>query len=76
MVLYNIFGGKGTARERMGLLWFWHTEEDIQKALNDMPQGMLALFDRMASSIDAMKEDSPRNHALALRILAWVACSS
>jgi hypothetical protein len=51
----------------------WHTEEDIQKALNDMPLGMLALFDRMASSIDAMKEDSPRNHALALRILAWVA---
>ncbi|KAK3370531.1 hypothetical protein B0H63DRAFT_317889 [Podospora didyma] len=54
----------------------WHTEEDIQRALSNMPQGMQALFDRMARTIVAMKQSSPRNFALASRILAWATCSA
>lgn len=54
----------------------WHTEEDIQRALNDIPQGMHALFERMLRTIESLKEESPRNYELAHRILTWAACSA
>ncbi len=54
----------------------WHTEDDIRRALNDMPQGMESLYERMACTIANMKDTSPRNQALALRILSWATCSA
>ena len=54
----------------------WHTEDDIRRALADVPQGMHGLFNRMASSIEDTKQENPRNYALASRILAWATCSA
>ncbi|KAK3997441.1 hypothetical protein QBC44DRAFT_396815 [Cladorrhinum sp. PSN332] len=52
----------------------WHTEEDIQRALSDIPKGMQALFSRMLRTIESLKEESPRNFQLAHRILTWATC--
>jgi hypothetical protein len=54
----------------------WHTEEDIQRALNDVPEGMQSIFERMTDSIKSLKLENPRNYAMACRILSWATCSA
>jgi WD40 repeat protein len=50
----------------------WHTQEDIRKALNELPPGMLALYEEM---ITRLLSQPPRTELLARRILTWVTCS-
>ncbi|KAL8657838.1 MAG: hypothetical protein Q9226_001523 [Calogaya cf. arnoldii] len=50
----------------------WHTEDDIRRALTELPQGMESLYSRM---LDKIQDQSPRLRAMAERILTWVACS-
>ncbi|KAI9653689.1 MAG: hypothetical protein M1831_005717 [Alyxoria varia] len=50
----------------------WHTQDDIQNTLNEVPEGMMALYGRMLQSI---KSQPPRTQVLAKRILTWAACS-
>ncbi|KAI9890123.1 MAG: hypothetical protein M1814_004404 [Vezdaea aestivalis] len=51
----------------------WHTQEDIQHALTELPPGMSSLYARMLSKI-ASQPDRPR--IMAQRILTWVVCAS
>jgi hypothetical protein len=50
-----------------------HTEADIEQALEQLPPGMEALYDRMAQSI----ADNPRegDRKLASSILTWATCA-
>lgn len=41
-----------------------------------MPQGLEAMFDRMASTIEELKTKNQRSHTLAIRILSWAARSA
>ncbi|CAN9299279.1 unnamed protein product [Alternaria alternata] len=50
----------------------WHTQEDIQKALTELPTGMLGLYEQMLVRLLSQPERSGR---LAHRILSWVSCS-
>jgi WD40 repeat protein len=50
----------------------WHTQDDIQKAITDMPLGMESMYSRM---IDAVAEQPERSRKMAARILTWTACS-
>ncbi len=50
----------------------WHTEDDIRKALTDIPQGMEDLYRQMLHKIESQ---SPRSRLMAQRILIWAACS-
>ncbi|KAL8993620.1 MAG: hypothetical protein Q9169_006208 [Polycauliona sp. 2 TL-2023] len=50
-----------------------HTQSDAELALQQLPVGMEALYDRMAASITT--NSSPANTSLALDILQCVACS-
>lgn len=50
----------------------WHTEVDIKMALNNVPQDMQALYQRM---IDNVKGQSPRLQEIALRVLTWASCA-
>lgn len=54
----------------------WHTQEDIERALNNVPGGMQSLFGRMLLSIEKTEHVSPRNYALVRRILTWAICSA
>ncbi|KAL1880762.1 hypothetical protein Daus18300_001376 [Diaporthe australafricana] len=54
----------------------WHTQEDIERALNDVPEGMQSLFSRMLLTIGKMEHASPRNYSLVRRILTWAICSA
>ena len=49
----------------------WHTQDDIRKALTEMPKGMEYLYTRMREKIEAQ---SPRLQLMAKRILTWTAC--
>ena len=50
----------------------WHTQDDIRKALTEIPLGMEKLYRRM---LDGVKNQPPRSGLMATRILTWVACS-
>lgn len=50
----------------------WHTQDDIQKVLTEMPRGMEHLYMRMLEKIETQ---SPRLELMAKRILTWVTCS-
>ena len=49
----------------------WHTQDDISKALNEVPTGMEQLYKRM---IERIETQSTRNKMMAKRILTWAAC--
>ena len=49
----------------------WHTREDIQNALTEVPKGMEPLYQRM---LDTIKAQSPRQQEMAKRILTWAIC--
>ena len=51
----------------------WHTEEDIRRALHDVPSGMESLYHRMVGTV---MSHQPRLRDMALKILGWVACAS
>lgn len=50
----------------------WHTKADIEKALNDVPQDMQILYQRM---IDNVRNQPPRLRDIAFRVLTWAACA-
>ena len=50
----------------------WHTQDDIRKALTEMPKGMEHLYIRM---LEKLMSQSPRLQLMAKRILTWTACS-
>ncbi|KAI9150831.1 NACHT and WD domain-containing protein [Paramyrothecium foliicola] len=50
----------------------WHTVDDIEAALNEVPKGMVAMYSRMLTTI---QEQAQRNCELAKRVLTWVVCS-
>ncbi|KAI0383265.1 hypothetical protein F5Y04DRAFT_250954 [Hypomontagnella monticulosa] len=50
----------------------WHTKADIEKALNEVPQDMQALYQRM---IDYVKDQPTRLREIAFRVLTWAACA-
>ena len=50
----------------------WHTEEDVRKAMTELPAGMEALYVRMAQKIAAQ---TPRLFDMAQKILMWTACA-
>ncbi|KAJ0122036.1 hypothetical protein J7T55_002547 [Diaporthe amygdali] len=50
-----------------------HTLEDIDSALEQLPEGMEALYDRMASSVNDIS--NPRDKLLATKILQCLTCS-
>lgn len=49
-----------------------HTEQDIERALHELPPGMEELFDRMAQSISTQE---PTDRALTTSLLSWATCS-
>ena len=49
----------------------WHTEYDIQRVLNQVPESMESLYNRL---LDKIRAQSPRLQLIASRILAWTAC--
>lgn len=50
----------------------WHTEEDVRKAMTELPAGMEALYMRMAQKVAAQ---APRLVDMAQKILMWTACA-
>lgn len=50
----------------------WHTEDDIHKALTELPEGMENLYNSMLDKVEAQV---PRIQAMARRILSWIACA-
>ena len=50
----------------------WHTEEDVRRALNEVPSGMESLYQRMVADV---MSHQPRLRDMALKILNWTACS-
>lgn len=50
----------------------WHTQDDIRRALNDVPKDMESLYTNMILSI---RNQPHRLQQMALRILTWAACS-
>lgn len=50
----------------------WHTQDDLHKAMRDVPEGMEPLYTGMLSNV---KQQSPRKRAIAKAILTWTACS-
>ena len=50
-----------------------HTEADIKYALEQLPSGMEALYDRMARAVAALQQTDDQK--LALSILSWVTCA-
>ena len=70
------------ARARGNFLWVnlavqkinnCHTEADVDDALQELPSGMQALYDRMASSVATLQQREDQK--LALSILSWVTCA-
>ena len=49
----------------------WHTQDDIQMILTQVPSGMEPLYKRM---LDMIKALSTRSQLMAKRILTWAAC--
>lgn len=50
----------------------WHTQADIDVALNDVPAGMSSLYERM---MDNVRKQSPRLQEIAVQILTWASCA-
>jgi len=50
-----------------------HTKVDVARALDDLPAGMEALYDRMAASIQLQPNSGDRR--LGLSILGWAVCA-
>lgn len=50
-----------------------YTKVEVNDALDDLPEGMEALYDRMASAIQASSNN--RNRRLSEDILGWVTCA-
>ncbi|KAI0490672.1 hypothetical protein F4859DRAFT_520389 [Xylaria cf. heliscus] len=50
----------------------WYTQDDIRKALDELPIGMEPLYERMMDSISRQPE---KTRMMALRILTWVTCA-
>ncbi|PMD13592.1 NACHT and WD domain protein [Hyaloscypha hepaticicola] len=50
----------------------WHTQNDIGRILNDLPEGMEPLYARMMQIIS---EQAPRPRAITLKILTWTLCA-
>ncbi|KAL8668337.1 MAG: hypothetical protein Q9168_007032 [Polycauliona sp. 1 TL-2023] len=51
----------------------WHTEEDVRRALHDVPPGMESLYTKMIANV---MDHQPRLRDMALKMLSWVACAS
>ena len=49
----------------------WHTQDDIRKALTEVPHGMEHLYTCM---LETIKTQNPRLQLMARRILTWAAC--
>lgn len=49
----------------------WHTKDDIQKVLNEVPNGMEPLYQQM---LDTIRAQSPKIELMAKRILTWATC--
>ena len=49
----------------------WHTQDDIRKALTEVPKGMEALYKKMIEKITSQSE---RLQFMAKRILTWATC--
>ncbi|KAI1314239.1 hypothetical protein F5Y03DRAFT_336508 [Xylaria venustula] len=49
----------------------WHTTEDINSALNNVPKDMQSLYERMISNV---KSQPSRLQSIAFRVLAWASC--
>ena len=45
----------------------WHTEEDVRRALNDVPSGMESLYQEMIASV---MDHQPRLRSMALKMLS------
>ncbi|CAL8574483.1 hypothetical protein XPA_000443 [Xanthoria parietina] len=50
----------------------WHTQEDIRKALRDIPEGMEPLY---AGMLGHIIHQNPSKRAIAREILYWIVCS-
>ena len=50
----------------------WHTKDNIQKVLNEVPIGMEPLYQQMLGKVTAQ---SPKIELMAKRILTWATCS-
>jgi WD40 repeat protein len=50
----------------------WYTQDDIRKALTELPAGMLGLYEQMLARLLSQSE---RTVSLAHMILSWVSCS-
>lgn len=50
----------------------WHTQEDIQRAMMEVPEGMEFLYQRMLVNVVGQ---SHRNREIARKILIWGVCS-
>lgn len=51
----------------------YHTAANVERALQQLPSGMEALYDRMAQSVAALPQEVDKR--LASNILAWAACA-
>ena len=49
----------------------WHTMDDIQKALTEVPRGMEQLYEKMLETIETQ---APRVQLMTKRILTWASC--
>lgn len=49
----------------------WHTKDDIQRVLNEVPKGMEPLYQQMLDKITAQ---SSKTQLMAKRILTWATC--
>ena len=50
----------------------WHTVDDVQKSLTEVPKGMEPMYERM---LDLIHLQSERHQAMAKTILTWAVCS-
>lgn len=50
-----------------------HTKANLEKALDDLPTGMEALYDRMATSVQL--QPNLGNRRLGLSVLGWAVCA-
>ncbi|KAI2472267.1 hypothetical protein F4781DRAFT_428518 [Annulohypoxylon bovei var. microspora] len=50
-----------------------HTRPDVERALEELPSGMEALYNRMAASVQSQTNVNDRN--LGLNILGWTTCA-
>lgn len=49
----------------------WHTQDDIRKALTEVPRGMEQLYEKMLKTVEIQ---SPRLLLMTKRILTWASC--